>query len=116
MIDLLLYLIYGMLALAAMLTTWSTLRSLVRNRGEAVEWGIPVRLIGWLIVAGLLVVLVLTFVLGDASPLAINGRTYADGLWLRVADMLINTSIVLIIVAALGVLFGVSGLSRKLKR
>ncbi len=116
MIDFLLYLIYGMLALAALLTTWSTLRSLLRNRGEAVEWGIPVRLIGWFIVIGLVVVLVLTFALGDVSPLSINGRTYADGLWLRMADMLINTSLVLIIVAVIGVLFGLSGLSRKLKR
>ena len=116
MIDLLLYLIYGLLTLAAVLTTWSTIRSLLCNRGEAMEWGVPVRLVGWLIVVGLVVVLVLTFALGDVSPLTINGRTFSDGLWLRVADMLINTSLVLIIVAVLGVLFGVSGLSRKLKR
>ena len=115
MIDLLLYLIYGLLTLAAVLTTWSTIRSLLCNRGEAVEWGVPVRLVGWLIVVGLVVVLVLTFALGDVSPLTINGRTSSDGLWLRVADMLINTSLVLIIVAVAGVLFGVSGLSRKLK-
>lgn len=115
MIDLLLYLIYGLLTLAAVLTTWSTIRSLLCNRGEAMEWGVPVRLVGWLIVVGLVVVLVLTFALGDVSPLTINGRTFSDGLWLRVADMLINTSLVLIIVAVAGVLFGVSGLSRKLK-
>ena len=115
MIDVLLFSLYGLLALAAVLTTWSTVRSLLLGRGEAVEWGVPVRLVGWLIVVGLVVVLVLTFALGDVSPLTINGRTFSDGLWLRVADMLINTSLVLIIVAVAGVLFGVSGLSRKLK-
>ncbi len=115
MIDVLLYLIYGMLALAAVLTTWSVLWSLFRNRGEARQWGVPVRLIGRLTVIGLLVLLGLTFLLGDASPLAVNGRTFADGFWLRTADMLINSSFVLIVVAVIGALFGVAGMGRRLK-
>ena len=116
MIDLLLYVIYGLLAVAAALTVWSVVRSMLRSRKGAVEWGIPVRTIGWLIVVGVAVCLVLTFALADVRPLSINGRLFVDGMWLRVADMLINTSLVLIIVAVLGVVFGVSGLSRKLKR
>ena len=116
MIDLLLYAIYGMLGLALALTVWSVVRTLLRSRGDAVVWGIPARLIGWLTVAGLALVLALTYAFGDVRPLAINGRVFADGLWLRMADMLINTSLILILVAVAGVFYGVSGLNRKLKR
>ena len=115
MIDLLLILIYAMLAIAAALTTWSVLWSLLRNRGEARQWGVPVRLVSRIIVIGLIALLVLTFALADVHPLAVNGRTFTDAFWLRTADMLINSSLVLIVVAVLGMLFGVSGLSRSLK-
>jgi len=115
MIDFLLILIYAMLAVAAALTTWSVLWGLLRNRGEARQWGVPVRLVSRIVGLGLLGLLVLTFALADVSPLAVNGHTFADAFWLRTADMLINSSLALIAVAMLGMLFGVAGVGRRLK-
>jgi len=64
------------------------------------------------LLAGLLI---LTFALGSTEPVLVNGSKYADSMWLRITDMFINTNIVLLIMAALGVAFGLSGYSRKLK-
>ncbi|MBQ9644746.1 MAG: hypothetical protein IJV24_00110 [Prevotella sp.] len=116
MIDLLFYVIYAMLAMAVGLTGWSVVRSLTCNRSEAVVGRIPVRSIAWATVALLAVVLAVSYACGSTQPMVVNGQTFVNGFWLRVADMFIYTSAVLIAVAVVGVLFGASGLSRKLKK
>ena len=58
--------------------------------------------------------LVLTFVLGSTQPLTINGVAFTDAFWLRTSDMLINTSLVLILIAIAAAGFGLSGWARKL--
>ena len=63
----------------------------------------------------LVLTLALTYLTGDATPLMSNGKPFDDAFWLRVSDMFINTSIVLIVLAAVAVGFGMSGVSRKLK-
>ena len=115
MINLLLYLIYGLLALAVALTVWSVLRTLLRNRGEAVTWGIPVRAIAWGTVGMLVIVLAVSYLLGSTQSLTINGRVFADSFWLRIADMFIFTSLTLMAVAVVCALIGVSGLNRRRK-
>ena len=116
MIDLLFYVIYTMLALAVGLTGWSVVRSLACDHSEAVVNRIPVRRIAWGTVALLAVVMAVSYACGSTQPMVVNGQTFVSAFWLRVADMFIYTSAVLIIVASAGVLFGVSGLSRKLKK
>jgi hypothetical protein len=47
-----------------------------------------------------LVCLFVTYWLGSTAPLTINGSLFADTFWLRVTDMFIYTSILLIIICS----------------
>lgn len=114
-VSVLLYTIYALLLIALGLLVWSAVRSVRRNRGEAVSNGLPVRRMAWGVLVLVAVVLGLTCLLASTEPLVINGKVFDDSFWLRVSDMLISTSLILILVAVVGVLFGLSGLSRKLK-
>lgn len=60
------------------------------------------------------VTLALSFAFGSTDPLPVNGHMFSSSLWLRLADMFIVTSAVLITVAVAAVAFGMSGLNRKL--
>ena len=115
-VNVLLYCIYALLLMGVALLVWSAVRSVRRNRGQSVSNGLPVRRIAWGVVALVIVVLGLTCLLANTQPLSINGRTFDDVFWLRTSDMLITTSLVLMGIAVVGVLFGISGWSRKLKK
>ena len=115
-VNVLLYCIYALLLVGVALLVWSAVCSVRRNRGQSVSNGLPVRRIAWGVVALVVVVLGLTCLLANTQPLSINGRTFDDVFWLRTSDMLITTSLVLMGIAVVGVLFGISGWSRKLKK
>ena len=96
--DLMLGLMYLMLAFAIGVTAWSvwhTLRS--RRKGDAIVNGVPAGRIGWCVAIGLIACLVLTFLLGSSSPVMTNGVRFFDTFWLKTTDMFIYTSILLII-------------------
>jgi len=111
-IDLLLGAIYVLLAAIVLLTGWSLVRS-IRLRGKD---GIRSMRTAAAMVLLLVACLVVTWLLGSTRPLTINGTLYTDTFWLRLSDMLINTSLVLIMVAVGAVAFGYSGLIRKFKK
>jgi len=115
-VSILLYTIYALLAVAFVLVIWSMVRSFRRNRAEGVSNGLPVRRMAWGVVALVVAVLALTALLASTKPMVINGRTYDNEFWLRTSDMLIVTSLILIFIAIAGVIFGISGLSRKLDK
>jgi preprotein translocase subunit SecE len=46
----------------------------------------------------------------------INSQWFKDVLWLKLTDMFIYTALVMLIVAAIGVVIGASGMMRKVKR
>lgn len=115
-VELLLCTIYLLLAAAVVLTAWSLVRGVrQQGRGGTLSNGIPAGRIAWWTAALLLVVLLLTYAFGSTEPLQINGKTFADPFWLRTSDMLINSSAVLIVIAAIGVLLGSSGVGRRLR-
>lgn len=115
-VDLLLWAIYLLLVLAVGLIAWSTVRGLRLRKGQpATTNGVPTRIIACASLLVLVLTLALTYLAGDATPLMSNGKPFDDAFWLRVSDMFINTSIVLIVLAAVAVGFGMSGVSRKLK-
>ena len=58
--------------------------------------------------------MLITFLLGSAEPVTVNGVEFADTFWLKATDMFINTSLVLLLVAVCGVAFGLSGYCRKM--
>ena len=96
--DMMLWLIYLMVAAALGVTAyavWHGLRN--RRKGEDIINGVPAGKIGWCVVIGLAVCLLVTFLAGSTHPVLTNGVRFADSLWLRLADMFIYTSILLII-------------------
>ena len=114
-VEILLIGIYVMLLATVVLTVWSAIRAVRMRQRQPVVQGIPVSRIAWGVVVLLIVTLGATCLLADTTPLPINGTTYNDTLWLRLSDMFINTSAVLISVATLCVIASMLGIGRKMK-
>ncbi len=114
--DAVLIFVYLLILTALVIMAYSVVRS-VRRRDKStnVTNNIPESKILWGTVALLLCCLVITFLLGSTQPVQVNGVEFAQTFWLKTTDMFINTIIVMLIVAVLGVAFGVSGYGRKLK-
>ncbi len=95
---------------------WSMVRA-VRTSGksEACENNVPVKKIGRAVLWGTVLLLVLTFALGSSAPMSVNGVEYADAFWLKAADMLIVTSLVLMAVAVGAMLYGATKYIRRSK-
>lgn len=98
-VELLLDAIYLLLLVVVGLTCYSVLRSFFLRKGTLDDDCIPIRKIAWGVMVFLLFTLVMTALFADTTPLTINGRTFSDSFWLRMSDMLINTSCILILVA-----------------
>ena len=114
-VSILLHVIYALLAIAVVIMVWSMVHSLrQKNRGDSIVHGIAVRRIAIATALLLLIIMTVTWLLASTKPLTINSRIYDDPFWLRASDMLINTSIILIALAAIGVALGMAGVSRKI--
>lgn len=75
--------------------------------------GIPATKIFRFTWLGTLVLLILTFVFGSSMPMLVNGEEYNDWFWLKTSDMLVFTSVVMLIVGVGVVLFGATRYIRK---
>lgn len=113
-VDILLWVVYLLLAVVAGLAVWSALHGL-RCRQKTVEptRGVPARAIAWGTAALLVVSLVVTFLLGSSQPMLINGQWLKDAFWLKLSDMFIYTALLLLVIASAGVVVGSSGVMRK---
>ena len=115
-VELTLWTVCVLLAVSLTLTLWSVVRSMgMRGHGQADDNGIPATRIAWVVGGVLVVLLAVTYALGGTEPLAINGKPFADAFWLRTSDMLINSSLVLMVLAAIAVLLGFLGIGRHIK-
>ena len=110
MIDALLYVVYLLLGVVTGLAVWSGLHG-VRSHQKTKEptRGVPARAIAYGVAGLLAVVMLITFLLGSS-------KWFKDVLWLKLTDMFIYTALVMLIVAAIGVVIGASGMMRKVKR
>lgn len=111
-------LVYSYLLIAATIVVLaiSVVRSIRRRGGsDVVVNGVPAARISYLTLALFVVTMVVTFSLGSTEPVKVNGATFSDSLWLRVADMFLVTSGILIAVAIVAIIFGVSGLNRRIR-
>lgn len=97
----------------AIYSMWKDYR---RSKSEAVVNGVPVRRIFRFTWIGLLAVLVLTFALGSSDPMLINGENYADWLWLKLSDMFVITSLLMLLAGIGTVVFGATRYIRKVKK
>ena len=104
---LVLLLALGMIGFSA----WRSHRS--GSRQDAVVNGVPARKIvriTWLSTFGLLVI---GFAVGSSTPMLVNGNDYNDWFWLKLSDMFVLASVILLIAAIGVVLFGVTRYVRK---
>lgn len=112
--NLLLVFIYLLMVGALGVTCWAVWRSLkIRGKGEKIVNNVPVKKIGYAVLGGTVAVLLLTFALASTTPIRVNGALYADNFWLRTTDMLVNTSLIMIVVAAGAVVYGATKYKRK---
>ena len=97
----------------AIYSMWKDYRG---SRSVAVVNGVPVRRIFRITWIGLLALLVLTFALGSSAPMLINGENYADWLWLKLSDMFVITSLLMLLAGMGAVIFGATRYIRKVKK
>ena len=92
-------------------SAWRSHRS--GSRQDAVVNGVPaskIARITWLSTLGLLVI---GFAVGSSTPMLVNGNDYNDWFWLKLSDMFVLASVILLIAAIGVVLFGVTRYVRK---
>ena len=100
--DVLLGFMWGLLALTTLASVFAVVRGIQRaNRSEGVTNGIPARKITY------------TTYGVTALTLVFNGQNFTDGFWLRMTDMFVNSSLLLLILAAGVVVFGATRYYRK---
>ena len=91
--DLVIGAVYLLLAASLAVVGWSVVCQ-ARRRGRGVSrlsLGVAV---------GVVLLLLLTWLTGSSEPFRVGGRLYADGSWLRLADMFVHSSIILIVVCS----------------
>lgn len=93
-------------AVALGVCLWSVVRSAMRSAREKNTKSREQRLTSVCVAVVTVVLLVVTFLLGSSAPLIINGLPYDDGWWLRVADMFVASTCVMLFLAAAAVVVG----------
>lgn len=112
--NVLLFLMWALFILAFCLAVYSIVNSYRKNASkEKMVHGIPAKKIFHITWIGTLVLLIVTFLLGSSSPMQINGNKYGDWLWLKLSDMFVFTSLLMLLGAIVAVLFGATRYVRK---
>ena len=111
--DVLIILMWLFLIGGVGLAVYSMVKDYRSSKSEAVVNGVPVRRIFRITWLTLLAVLVLTFLLGGSDPMLINGENYADWLWLKLSDMFVITSLLMLLAGIGAVCFGATRYIRK---
>ena len=111
--DVLIFLMWLFLIGGIGLAVYSMVKDYRSSKSEAVVNGVPVRRIFRITWLTLLAVLILTFLLGGSAPMLINGENYADWLWLKLSDMFVITSLLMLLAGIGAVCFGATRYIRK---
>ena len=94
-----------MVLLAIGTTVWSMARALsTRGKGERTVNNIPVKKITYGVAVLTAILLLVTLALGSSDAMMVNGEEYADKWWLHVADMFVNSSLALVVVAVVAII------------
>lgn len=96
-IDVVLWLVYLLMAAGVAVTLWSAIHSVRTHEAAADPIGARhSAMTGYLALSVVAATLAVTFAVGSDTPVKSNGHVFADGLWLRLTDMFIFSSIILI--------------------
>lgn len=112
--GLLLSFMYLLVAATIIVAIIAMVRSRKTGRSESgVVNGVPERRIRVITWTATFVLLLITFAVGSSATMTINGHQYADWLWLKLSDMLIFSSVVLLLAAVAAVVYGATKYIRK---
>ncbi|MBQ9677808.1 MAG: hypothetical protein IJV44_06700 [Prevotella sp.] len=114
--EVMLWLMYAALFVALVVAIYSAVHSF-RHRTDSIAASnkVPRKSIAWGVTGFTVVLLLVTCLAGSSQPLIINGISYTDRFWLKTTDGLIISSVILIVIAACFVAYGISGMNRKIK-
>ncbi len=99
-----LWLMYATLALAIGVTLLSVARRLsLRTKDDEIINGVPQKRVARTVAVAFAACLAVTFALGSTDAVITNGQPFTDTFWLRVTDMFIYTTIILVIGCFAGV-------------
>jgi TRAP-type C4-dicarboxylate transport system permease small subunit len=76
-----------------------------RNKSAAVVNNVPAARIAYIVSGSVVLLLVLTFLFGSSAPMTINGKQYAQTLWLKTAYMFIFTALAMLVAAIAAVAY-----------
>lgn len=103
LVTFMLVLVGGTLVLAV----WSFVRAARMNSKEnRIVNNIPAHRIAVGVVAGTVVLLVVSFLCSSTDALTVNGQLFSDVFWLRTSGMFIGSSVLMIVAATIAVIFG----------
>ena len=112
--DVLLGFMWFLFAVTLIVSVVAVVRGVRRaNQNEGVTNGIPARKITYITYGATALILLLTFVFGSTQAMVVNGQNFADTFWLRMSDMFVNSSLLLLVLAAGVVAFGATRYYRK---
>lgn len=97
----LIFFVFLIVLIALAVTVWA-IGSSMRKRGSQVKAadGLPTSRIAAIVVALMAVMMVASFWMGSTESMSVNGKSYADTLGLRTADMFVFTSLTMMVMAA----------------
>ena len=102
--DIMLWLMYVTLAVAVGVTLLSVARRLrLRTKDDEIINGVPQKRVARTVAVAFVACLAVTFLAGSSAPVTTNGQLFADTFWLKVTDMFIYTTIILVIGCFAGV-------------
>ena len=100
-IDILLWAVYVILTIAIGMAVWSAIHGVrTHERDKDPLASRRTSMIGYATAALVAVVLIFTFATASTQPVVSNGKPFTDTLWLRLTDMFIFTSLLLICVCS----------------
>lgn len=84
-----------------------------RDSGDKVVNGVPAAKISFITFGVTFLLLLLTFVFGSTDSMMINGHQFTDVVALKLTDMFVQTSLVMIVIAVAAMIFGYTRYIRK---
>lgn len=91
LIDVIIMAMYVLLAVATALCLWSAWHGVrTHQRRQSTR-------IGYVVAGSTALLLLVTYLFGSTRPLLSNGKVFDNPVWLRLADMFIYSSLILII-------------------
>ena len=96
-IDFVLWAVYLLLVVATAVAVWSAIHGVqTHERTDDPLASRRTSMLGYITAGVVAVVLLLTYLLASTQPVVSNGKPFTDTLWLRLTDMFIFSSILLI--------------------